>query len=129
MIFLFPDNIILFFIRKIKGDLSQKNTCEYDVFCKYSGKMVFPKNSHWNVILIQLSGKMVFLLPGNMISFFIALLRTDMFKSYYIITIYVFSKSNLYRYVLLKCQRFYKNAPHQSNKECHKLKHFCFRES
>ena len=29
--------------------------------------MVFPKKSHWNMILLALSGKMIFLLPENMI--------------------------------------------------------------
>ena len=47
MIFLFPENIILFFRRKMKDDLSQKNTRKYDIFFKCSGKMIFPKQSHW----------------------------------------------------------------------------------
>ena len=41
--FLFPENMILFFRRKRKDDLSQKNTWKHDVFCKCSEKMVFPK--------------------------------------------------------------------------------------
>ena len=44
MIFLFPENITLFFPWKLKDDLSQKSTWEYDIFLKYSEKMVFPKN-------------------------------------------------------------------------------------
>ena len=43
MIFLFPENIILFFRRKMKDDLSQKNTWKYDIFFKCPKKMVFPK--------------------------------------------------------------------------------------
>ena len=42
-IFLFPENIILFFRRKMKSDLSQKNTWKYDIFFKCPEKMVFPK--------------------------------------------------------------------------------------
>ena len=50
MIFLFPENIILFFRRKMKDDLSQKNTWKYDIFFKCSEKMVFPKNIALNII-------------------------------------------------------------------------------
>ena len=45
MIFLFPENIILFFRRKMKDDLSQKNTWKYDIFFKCPEKMVFPKKT------------------------------------------------------------------------------------
>ena len=44
MIFLFPENMILFCERTMKYDLSQKNTWEYHIFCKCSAKMVFQKN-------------------------------------------------------------------------------------
>ena len=60
MIFLFPENIILFFRRKMKDDLSQKNTWKYDIFFKCPEKMVFPKKSRLNMIFLVLSGKMVF---------------------------------------------------------------------
>ena len=43
MIFLFPENSILFFRRKMKGDISHKNTWKYDIFFKCSEKMIFPK--------------------------------------------------------------------------------------
>ena len=44
VIFLFPENMILFFRRKMKDDLSQKkNTWKYDIFFKCSEKFVFPK--------------------------------------------------------------------------------------
>ena len=36
MIFLFLENMILFFRRKMKDDLSQKNTRKYDIFCIFS---------------------------------------------------------------------------------------------
>ena len=41
--FLFPENVILFFARTIKDDLSQKNIWKYVIFCKCSAKMVFQK--------------------------------------------------------------------------------------
>ena len=43
MIFLFPENMILHLRRKMKDDLSQKNTRKYDIFFKCSEKMVFSK--------------------------------------------------------------------------------------
>ena len=61
MIFLFPENVILFFRHKRKDDLSQKYTWKYDIFFKYSERMVFPRNSHLNTIFFVISGKMVFL--------------------------------------------------------------------
>ena len=68
---LFPGNIILFFRRKMKDDLSQKNTRKYDIFFKCSEKMVFLKNSYWNItFLAVLSGKIIFLFLENMILFF-----------------------------------------------------------
>ena len=60
MIFLFPENMILFFRHKRKDDLSQKNTWKYDIFFKCSEKMVFPKDSRLNMIFFVISGKMVF---------------------------------------------------------------------
>ena len=64
MIFLFPENIILFFRRKMKGDISQNNTWKCNIFFKCSEKIVFPKKLHWNMIfLVVLSGKMIFLFP------------------------------------------------------------------
>ena len=43
IIFLFPENMVLFVRRKMKDNLSQKNTWKYDAFFKCSEKMVFPK--------------------------------------------------------------------------------------
>ena len=45
IIFLFPENMILYLRRKMKDDLSQKNTQKYDIFFKLSEKMVFPKRA------------------------------------------------------------------------------------
>ena len=70
MIFLFPENIILFFRRKMKNDLSQKSTWKYDILFKCSEKMVFPKKSLWNIIFLVVSVKMIFLFPENVILFF-----------------------------------------------------------
>ena len=61
MIFLFPENMILFFRHNRKDDLSQKNTWKYDIFFKFSEKMVFPKNSRQSINFFVISGKMVFL--------------------------------------------------------------------
>ena len=84
MIFLFPENIILFFRRKMKDDLSQKNTWKYDIFFKCSEKMVFPKKLHWNMIfLVVLSGKMIFLFPENMILFFRRKMKDDLSQKKY----------------------------------------------
>ena len=60
MIFLFPENMILPLRRKMKDDLSHKNTRKYDIFFKLSGTMVFPKGSGRHMIFLVLSEKMVF---------------------------------------------------------------------
>ena len=63
MIFLFPENMTLFFRHKRKDDLSQNNTWKYDIFFRCFGKMVFPENSRLNTIFFVISGngKMVFI--------------------------------------------------------------------
>ena len=45
MIFLFPENMILHLRRKMKDDLSHKNTRKHDSYFKLSGTMVFPKRA------------------------------------------------------------------------------------
>ena len=45
IMFFFPKNMILHPRRKIKDDLSQKNTRKYDIFFKLSEKMVFSKGA------------------------------------------------------------------------------------
>ena len=60
MIFPFPENMILFVRQKMKENLSQKNTWKYNIFFKCPEKMVIQKKkSRWNMILLELSGKMV----------------------------------------------------------------------
>ena len=71
-------NMILFFRRKMKDDLSQKNIWKYNTFCKCFGKIFLPKNLHWNMIFLVLSGKMVFLFPKNMILFFRRKMKDDL---------------------------------------------------
>ena len=43
--FLFPDNMILHLRRKMKDDLSQKNTRKSDIFFKLSEKVVFSERA------------------------------------------------------------------------------------
>ena len=61
MIFLFSENVTLFFRRKMKDDLSQKNTWKYDIFLNTL------KRSHRYMIFPVPSGKMAFLFLENMI--------------------------------------------------------------
>ena len=69
MIFIFPESMILFFRRKMKDDLSQKNTWKYDVFFKCSKKVIFPKKSRQKMIFLVSSGKMALLFLENMMFF------------------------------------------------------------
>ena len=61
----------VFFRRKRKDELSQKNTWKYDVFFKGSEKMVFPKKAHWNMISFVISKNMVFLFFPKILYFFL----------------------------------------------------------
>ena len=64
MMFLFPENMILHLRRKMKDDISQKNTRKYDIFFKTSEKMVFSKGPRRDMVFLVLSGgKMVFFSP------------------------------------------------------------------
>ena len=45
IMFPFPENMILHLRRKMKDDLSQKNTRKYGIFFKLSEKMVFSKRA------------------------------------------------------------------------------------
>ena len=60
IVFLFPENMILPLRRKMKDNLSQKNTRKYDIFFKHSEKMIFLIGLRWDMIFLLLSGKMVF---------------------------------------------------------------------
>ena len=74
MIFLSPENMILFFRRKMINDLSQKKKkkkkWKYDIFFKCYEKMIFLKKWHWNMIFLIPWGKMAFLFHENMIFFY-----------------------------------------------------------
>ena len=63
MIFIFPQNVILFFRPKMKDDPSQKNTWKYDIFSKFSEKMVSPKKLHWNTIFLYHKERRHFFFP------------------------------------------------------------------
>ena len=69
MIFLFPEHLILHLRRKMKDDLSQKNTRKYNIFFKLSEIWSFQKGPPRHIIFFVLSGKMVFFFPENMIFF------------------------------------------------------------
>ena len=61
MIFIFSENIILFFRRKMKDDLSQKKYMEIWYFLQMPEKDdLFQKISRWNMVFLVLSGKIVF---------------------------------------------------------------------
>ena len=45
IIFIFPENMILHFRRKMNDDLYQKNIRKYDTFFKHFKKMVFSKRA------------------------------------------------------------------------------------
>ena len=53
-------------IGRLLGPTAQKTVFS---FSKSFEKMVFPKNLHWTMIFLVLSGKMIFLFPKNMILF------------------------------------------------------------
>ena len=55
MIFLFPENLILFFRCQQKDNLSQKITWKYDIFFKCPEKMVFPKSLYLNMTFFVIS--------------------------------------------------------------------------
>ena len=69
MIFLFPQNMILFFRRKMKDDLSQKIHGNMIFSSNVLKRWSFQKKSHWNIVFLVSSGKMVFLSLKNMIFF------------------------------------------------------------
>ena len=62
--------MILFFRQKMKDDLSGKNTSRYDIFCKFSGKMVFPKVIAMEYDLSCIIRKDYISSSNNMILFF-----------------------------------------------------------
>ena len=59
--------------------------------------MVFPKKSYWNMILLALSGKMIFLLPENMILPLRRKMKDDLSQK---------KKKNTWKYdILFKCSQ------------------------
>ena len=60
MIFLFPENMTLFFRRNMKDDLSQKIHGNMIFSSNFPKRWYFQKKSRWNMIFLVLSGKMVF---------------------------------------------------------------------
>ena len=70
MIFLFPENMISFFRRKMKGDLSQKNAWKHDIFFKCPKKMVFQKKLTLEHDLSCIIWKDCIFFSENMIFFF-----------------------------------------------------------
>ena len=75
MIFLFPENMILFFRRKMEDDLCHKNTWKYDIFFKCPEKMVFAIKIIWNMNFL---GKMVFFFRKIWYIFFRRKMKDDL---------------------------------------------------
>ena len=69
MIFLFPEHLILHLRRKMKDDLSQKNTRKYNIFFKLSENMVFSKRAASAHNLFCIIWKDGIFFPENMIFF------------------------------------------------------------
>ena len=76
MIFLFPENIILFFKPKMKDDLSQKNTWKCNSFFRCSEKMtfLFPENM---ILFFRWKMKMIFLKKYMEIWYFLQMPQKD----------------------------------------------------
>ena len=53
-------------------------------FSRCFGKMVFPKKSRWNMIFLELTGKMIFLFSENMILFFRRKRKDDLSQKNYL---------------------------------------------
>ena len=98
MVFLFPENMMLFFRRKMKDDLSQKNTWKYDIFFKCSEKMIFPKQSHWNMIFLVASSRKIIFFPENMILFFRWKMKDDLSQKIHGNTIFLSNASKAWSF-------------------------------
>ena len=72
MIFLFPENMILFFRWKMKNDLPQKKIHGNTIYSSNVPKRwsFQKKKNHWNKNFLIASGKMTFLFLENMIFFY-----------------------------------------------------------
>ena len=92
LIFLFPENIFLFFRRKMKDDISQKNTWKCDIFFKCSEKMVFPKKiALEHDLSCFIIWKMIFLFSENIVLFFRRKMKDDL------------SQKSTWKYIFFKC--------------------------
>ena len=68
--------------------------------------MVFPKKSRWNMIFLELSGKMIFLFPENMILFFRRKRKDDLSqKDYLEIRCFLYICINVKNLALPFCQK------------------------
>ena len=65
----FPENVILFFRRKMKDDLSPKNTWKYDISFKCPEKTVFQKNCSGIWSFLYYLKRWCIFFPENMIPF------------------------------------------------------------
>ena len=68
-VFFFHENMILHLRRKMKDDLSQKNTWKYDIFLKLFEKMVFSKRAALGLDLYCIIWKDGIFFPENLIFF------------------------------------------------------------
>ena len=97
MIFLFPEKMILFFRQKMKEDLYQKNSWEYDIFFKCSEKMVFPKKIALEYDLFYvLSEKILLCLP-----FFGWKMKDNLFQEIHGNTIFSVCTYKSYKYDII----------------------------
>ena len=102
MIFLFPENMILPPGRKMKDDLSQKNTYFFMIFFfRCSEKLVFSKRSHWNMIFLVLSGKVVFFSRKHDIFSLGGGRRVTFLEKYMEIWHFLYTRVQTWRYALL----------------------------
>ena len=106
MIFLFPEKVILFFRQKMKEDLYQKNTWEYDIFFKCSEKMVFPKKSHWNMIFFMCYLKKCYFFYPSLDGKW----KIIFFKKYMEIQYFLYVRINLTNMMLTFCQKIQRRS-------------------
>ena len=101
IIFLFSENMILFYRRKIIDNLSQKNTWNYDIIWYALKRWSFQKarTGIWSFFNYQERWYFYILeIWSHFLSPYLGLIRSDDL----VFANYVFSKSSLYRYVILK---------------------------
>ena len=62
---------------RMQENTDQKKLRIWTIFTQCPEKMVFPKNLHWNMIFLALSGKMIFLFPKNLMLLFRQKVKDD----------------------------------------------------